>query len=85
MAQFTSRDLSTKAMDIATLVADEENPWLQKVFMETGRMTELVDMLALTSHKMLQMVEDGAKSRSIGGKKRGNRGETNRIWDLART
>ncbi|KAF2658756.1 nuclear pore complex protein-like protein Nup107 [Lophiostoma macrostomum CBS 122681] len=82
MSQFGTRDTSTKAMDLATLIADEDNSWLQNVFMETGRMTELVDMLALTSRKMLQMVEDGGKPRSIGGKKRGNRGETNRIWDL---
>ena len=82
MAVFTSREITTKTMDIATVIADSERVWLQNVFMETGRMGELVDMLALTSKAMLTMVEDGGKSRRDGGKKRGSKGETNRIWDL---
>lgn len=77
-AFFTSRDAVTKAMDIATLIASDERAWLQQIFLETGRMSELVDMLARVSRAMLKLGE--GKGQSV--KKRESKGETLRIWDL---
>ncbi|KAF2855850.1 nuclear pore complex protein-like protein Nup107 [Plenodomus tracheiphilus IPT5] len=76
---FLQREPAVKAMEIAVLVADEENKWLQKVLLRTGRMSELVDCLASVSKAMLRLGEFEKK----GGKvKRGGRGETLRVWDL---
>jgi nuclear pore complex protein Nup107 len=69
-----------KAMEIANLVADEENAWLQDVFLQTGRMSTLVDALAMVSKAMLKLGEHEPKK--TGTKKRGSKGETLRIWDL---
>lgn len=80
-AYFTNRDLATKAMEIAVLVADEERDWVQRVFLETGRMTELVGALAEVSKAMLRLNEHETKGK-VGSKKRGHRGETLKIWDL---
>jgi nuclear pore complex protein Nup107 len=71
---------AVKAMEIANLVADENNEWLQKVFLDTGRMSELVDALAQVSKAMLRLNEHEPKKS--GTKKRGSKGETLRIWDL---
>lgn len=83
-ALFLQRDSAissaVKAMEIANLVADEDNAWLQKVFVETGRMSELVDALAMVSKAMLQLNEHEPKKSTV--KKRGSKGETLRIWDL---
>lgn len=76
---FLQREPAAKAMEVAVLVADEDNKWLQKVLLRTGRMSELVDCLASVSKAMLRLGEFEKK----GGKvKRGGRGETLRIWDL---
>jgi nuclear pore complex protein Nup107 len=79
-AYFMNRELATKAMDIATTIADADRRWLQDVFLETGRMSELVDELALVSMAMLKLGEGETKGSRT--KKRGNRGESVRIWDL---
>jgi nuclear pore complex protein Nup107 len=83
-AFFLQRDSAVssavKAMEIANLVADQENEWLQRVFLETGRMSELVDALAAVSKAMLRLNEHDPK-KSVA-KKRGSKGETLRIWDL---
>ena len=83
-AFFLKRDSAVssavKAMEIANLVADQENEWLQKVFLETGRMRELVDALAMVSKAMLRLNEFEPKKSAA--KKRGSKGETLRIWDL---
>lgn len=83
-AFFLQRDstvnTAVKAMEIANLVADDDNEWLQKVFLETGRMSELVEALASVSKAMLRLNEHEPKKAA--GKKRGSRGETLRIWDL---
>ena len=78
---FIHRDSATKAMDLATVVADQEREWLQTAFLQTGRMTELVDALAFTGRAMLKLGEHDAGKTKKGGK-RGSRGETLRIWDL---
>lgn len=78
-AFFTSRDAVTKAMDIATLIAADDREWLQHVFLETGRMSELVDTLALVSRAMLKL---GEGNKGVGVKKRESKGETLRVWDL---
>jgi nuclear pore complex protein Nup107 len=83
-AFFLQRDSASssavKAMEIANLVADEENEWLQKVFLKTGRMSHLVDALAMVSKAMLRLNEHEPKKSTT--KKRGSKGETLRIWDL---
>lgn len=86
-AFFQPRDSATssavKAMEIANLVADEDNEWLQRAFLETGRMSELVDALAQVSKAMLRLNEHEPKKVAV--KKRGSKGETLRIWDLQNT
>jgi nuclear pore complex protein Nup107 len=77
---FLSRESAVKAMEVATLVADEDNAWLQEVFLQTGRMSELVDTLAQVSKAMLKLNEHEGKKKET--KKRGSKGETLRIWDL---
>ncbi|KAF2688182.1 hypothetical protein K458DRAFT_361174 [Lentithecium fluviatile CBS 122367] len=77
---FIHRDGATKAMDLATEVASDERVWLQKVFLETRRMSELVDALALVAKAMLRLGEHDA-SKAKTGKKR-KKGETLRIWDV---
>jgi nuclear pore complex protein Nup107 len=67
-------------MEVAVLVADERNKWLQEVFVQTGRMTELVDCLANVSKAMLRLSE--METTKAEKKKRGSKGETLRIWDL---
>ncbi|KAH5394301.1 nuclear pore complex protein [Parastagonospora nodorum] len=83
-AFFLQRDSAVssavRAMEIANLVADEENEWLQEVFLKTGRMSELVDALAMVSKAMLRLNEHEPKKST--SKKRGSKGETLRIWDL---
>jgi nuclear pore complex protein Nup107 len=83
-AFFLQRDSAVssavRAMEIANLVADEENEWLQEVFLKTGRMSELVDALAMVSKAMLRLNEHEPKKSA--SKKRGSKGETLRIWDL---
>lgn len=74
------RETAVKAMEIANMVADPENEWLQDLFLKTGRMSELVATLAKVSQAMLNLNEfDGKKKET---KKRGSKGETLRIWDL---
>ncbi|KAF2829216.1 hypothetical protein CC86DRAFT_345795 [Ophiobolus disseminans] len=83
-ASFLKREVAAtfaiKAMEIANLVADEGNAWLQAVFVETKRMRELVEALAQVSKTMLRLSESEPK-KSVA-KKRGSKGETLRIWDL---
>ena len=81
MAYFSSRETPIKAMDIATVVADEERAWLQTVFLQTGRMKELVDTLARVSKAMLKLCEPDPKGR-VPNKKLGKKGESLRIWDV---
>ncbi|KAJ4983033.1 nuclear pore complex protein nup107 [Stagonosporopsis vannaccii] len=74
------RETAIKAMEVANLVADPENEWLQDLFLQTGRMSELVKTLAKVSQAMLNLNDyDGKKKET---KKRGSKGETLRIWDL---
>jgi nuclear pore complex protein Nup107 len=77
---FLSRESAVVAMEVATLVADEDNVWLQDLFLQTGRMRELVDTLAQVSKAMLKLNEHEGKKKEA--KKRGSKGETLRIWDL---
>jgi nuclear pore complex protein Nup107 len=78
---FIHRDSATKAMDLATLVADRERKWLRAAFLQSGRMSELVEALAYVSRAMLKLGEHDA-GKTKPGKKRWSRGETLRIWDL---
>ncbi|KAL5114815.1 Nucleoporin nup84 [Pleosporales sp. CAS-2024a] len=86
-AFFLQRDSAissvVRAMEIANLVADDEHGWLQQAFLQTGRMSELVDALAMVSKAMLRLTEHEPKKSA--GRKRGSKGETLRIWDLNAT
>jgi nuclear pore complex protein Nup107 len=77
---FLHRELANKAMEVAVLVADSDQKWLQRVFLQTGRMSELVDCLANVSKAMLRLTEH--ETKKVEKKKRGSKGETLRIWDL---
>lgn len=79
-AYFTNREVATKAMDIATVIAEPEKEWLQAAFLETERMTELVETLASVSRAMLRMAELEGKGRA--GKKKGAKGESLKIWNV---
>jgi len=78
---FLSRELMTKGLEIANVVADDENKWLRNAFKETGRMGELVHAFAALSQRMLEQVEKHPKAKS-SKKKRDWQGETLRIWDI---
>ncbi len=60
---FLQRDPAIQAMEVAVMVADEQNEWLQRIFLETGRMSELVDCLACVSKAMLRLTEGGVRRR----------------------
>ncbi|KAL6710084.1 Nucleoporin nup84 [Coniothyrium glycines] len=77
---FLQRESANKAMEIAVLVADTNQAWLQKIFLQTGRMSELVDCLANVSKAMLRLTEH--ETKKVEKKKRGSKGETLRIWDV---
>lgn len=76
---FLNKDLAIKAMEVAVVVADKGNEWVQKCLLETGRMSEVLECLAHVSHCMLKLNESGKEK---GSKKRGGKGETLRLWDL---
>lgn len=77
---FLQRESINKAMDVAVLVADADQAWLQNIFMKTGTMTELMNCLANVSKATLKLTEAGTKK--VESKKRGSKGETLKIWDL---
>ncbi|KAL8722535.1 MAG: hypothetical protein Q9225_001003 [Loekoesia sp. 1 TL-2023] len=62
-AQYVSRELLLKSLELGSLVASKGSD-LESCFVSTGRMPELVDILAFTSTNMLLAEEYG------GGKKR---------------
>jgi len=76
---FLNKDLAIKAMEVAVVVADKGNEWVQRCLLETGRMSEVLECLAHVSHCMLKLNESGKEK---GSKKRGGKGETLRLWDL---
>lgn len=67
-------------MELANVVADPANAWLQTLLLQTGRMSEVVRGLAEVSRAMLSLNEFGGAKKE--GRKRGGRGETLRVWDL---
>ncbi|KAI4650803.1 hypothetical protein J4E93_003160 [Alternaria ventricosa] len=78
-AWFLNKDPAIKAMEVAVVVADRSNEWVQRCLLETGRMSEVLECLAAVSKCMLKLTE-GGKEKGI--KKRGGKGETLRLWDL---
>ncbi|EMD95802.1 hypothetical protein COCC4DRAFT_183608 [Bipolaris maydis ATCC 48331] len=76
---FLNKDPAIKAMEVAVVIADKSNEWLQRCLLETGRMSEVLECLAGVSKCMLKLTEGGKEK---GNKKRGGKGETLRIWDL---
>ncbi|KAI4623811.1 hypothetical protein J4E80_003623 [Alternaria sp. BMP 0032] len=78
-AWFLNKDPAIKAMEVAVVVADRSNEWVQRCLLETGRMSEVLECLAAVSKCMLKLTEGGKEK---GNKKRGGKGETLRLWDL---
>lgn len=67
-------------MDLATIVAEEENK-LTELFVECGKMGDLVESLAQTSQLLLQAAETGASTKGQQMKKwRREKGVTLAIW-----
>ena len=90
---YLGRDHFTKSLELATLLASEENKELTDALVATGRMGELVTGLGLTSKALLKWNEQAgrdegrAKKRKVSrdmGRKRGWDGRTLEIWDLAK-
>ena len=73
-AQYVSRNLLLKSMDLAALVAEEGSD-LATSFVAAGRMPELVDSFANSSKNLIRAQERGASK----AKKRLN-GESLEIW-----
>ncbi|GAM87695.1 hypothetical protein ANO11243_057220 [Dothideomycetidae sp. 11243] len=73
-----SRDELLTAMDLSTVIANNERCGLRQAFAEAGRMTELVTMFAEISKVMLKLNEIGGHKRSK--KERGGRGLG--IWEI---
>lgn len=68
------------SMDLATVVADEENK-LAELFVESGKMSELVESLARVSQLILQGVEGGAMAKGQEAKKlKKEKGMTPKLW-----
>ncbi len=71
-----SRDIFLKSMELAAMVA-AENSDLAFCFLQSGRMPELVDSLALSSRNMIQAEEKGPRT---GKSRRKLDGESLSLW-----
>ena len=65
-------------MDLAAVIAAEDGD-LAATFVAAGRMSELVDMFAITSKSILLADEEGSKSSK--NRKKGD-GETLDVWTV---
>lgn len=74
------RDNITRCMDLATAIAAPENVDLADVFLETGRMQELVQSFAQASLAMIRLTEGSSKKEA--SKKRARDGQTMRLWEV---
>ena len=88
-AVIQTREHLLQALELANVIAAEENAALADCFIKTNRMGELVNAFALDSKSLLQLNE--ARNVAKGGKKRpekkkrGWEGETVEVWDLERS
>ena len=72
-----SRDMLLKCLDLAAIVAAEDSE-VAECFIDAGRMSELVDAMAVVSKSILRAQEQGkklAKSKRLDG-------QTLAIWNL---
>lgn len=87
---FLSREHLTKALDVASLVANNENKELREAFTSLGKMEELVKALTVVSKQLLRQnegfVKTGGQKKKTDGmsRKRGWDGRTIDIWDVGR-
>lgn len=79
-AHMVGRDNITRCMDLATAIAAPENVDLADVFLETGRMQELVQSFAQASLAMIRLTEGSSKKEP--SKKRARDGQTMRLWEV---
>ncbi|EKG12074.1 Nuclear pore protein 84/107 [Macrophomina phaseolina MS6] len=79
-SHMVGRDNITRSMDLATAIAAPDNGDLADVFLETGRMQELVKSLAESSLAMIRLTEGSSKKEP--SKKRANYGQTMRLWEV---
>ena len=81
-----TRERLLQALELANIIAAEENEQLAECFIKTGRMGELVNAFALDSKSLLLLNEaretSGKKVREK--KKREWEGETVDVWDVDR-
>ena len=73
-----SRDVLLKSLNLAAIIAAEDSD-LVGCFVAAGRMSELVDSLAITSVNILHAEEKGAKAGKKGKK---TSGENPAIWTI---
>ncbi|KAL0259829.1 Nucleoporin nup84 [Diplodia seriata] len=79
-AHMVGRDNITRCMDLATALAAPESADLTSVFIETGRMQELVSAFAHSSLAMIRLSEGSGKREP--SKKRARDGQTMRLWEI---
>ncbi|CZR70143.1 related to Nuclear pore complex protein Nup107 [Phialocephala subalpina] len=77
--QKLSREFLLECMNFSTLVADEDSDLLE-VFMRTGRMQELVEILAFASKNLLLVTSE--KPGSSTSKKMRMKGQTHELWSV---
>ncbi|KAK0660541.1 Nucleoporin NUP84 [Lasiodiplodia hormozganensis] len=80
-AHMVGRDNITRCMDLATALAAPDNAELTNVFLETGRMQELVTAFAHSSLAMVRLTE-GTSGKKEPSKKRARDGQTMRLWEV---
>jgi nuclear pore complex protein Nup107 len=79
---FISRENLLECMNLAVSVGESEE--LTDVFVEAGRVRELVDGLAVASRAILSAKERGA-GKGFGKRRRAGRGESSEIWSVGPT
>ena len=73
-----SREILLQCMDLATIIA-AENSDLADIFIKAGRMSELVNSMAIASKSILRAEEIGGKSTRKGRKIQGSSMD---IWNV---
>jgi nuclear pore complex protein Nup107 len=78
-----TRDFLIECMELSALIAEEESDLLN-VFIETGRMQELVDILAIASKSLLLVTStrQASGSRNTSSKKMRLKGFTQSLWNV---
>jgi nuclear pore complex protein Nup107 len=78
-----TRDFLIECMELSALIAEEDSDLLN-VFIETGRMQELVEILAIASKSLLLVTStrQASGSRNTSSKKMRLKGFTQSLWNV---